>query len=787
MVILGLVQYGGKEFIMKQNVVRLSSFCLSILIAVSGLISCSKREISTPESKTEETEVSETPLKTTECPEETTKGQEKPTKSSEETTKKPEKPTQKPEETDGLEYFLLSDGTYAVGGGTTKNLTEIVIPETYNGSAVTVIKESAFEDFSNLMTVSIPDSVTSIENSSFRNCSGLVSVVIPNNVMSIGARAFHDCTSLTSIIIPDSVKSIEAQTFANCTGLISVKISNGVTSIGEVAFGGCFRLTSVIIPNSVEMIGERAFCNCTSLTNITIPDSVIRIEDYTFWNCTGLTNITIPDSMTSISDGAFRNCTGLTSITIPNSMTDIGIGAFHGCYKLVEVYNKSSLEIAVGSGEYGYVGYYAKAVYTGTTYASKLSIDLNGYILYKDVDIVSLIGYIGNATNLTLPEGITEINCGAFYGCTNLMSITIPDSVLGIGDDAFSGCCKLVEVYNKSTLPIAVKSREYGGVGYYAKAVYTESYTSKLSVDRDGYILYTDGDIVSLIGYIGNKADLTLPSGITEIYPYAFFHCLDLKSVVIPDGMAIIGRMAFDGCSGLTSVTMGQDVTNIGMGAFNGCDGLTGVYITDLVKWLGISYGVSLKEVQGAIMSGYISNPLAYAHNLYLNGALVTDLVIPDGVTSVGMCAFMGCDKLTSITIPNSVTSIGGYAFSGCENLVSITLPFVGKNVDQTGIIDFEGIFDGVPASLKMVIITGGTSIWRGAFYGCSGLTSITIPSSVTSIGENAFSGCTSLTSIWFDGTKELWNAILKESDWNYNTGLYTIHCTDGDIGIQNQ
>ena len=108
---------------MKQNVVRLSSFCLSILIAVSGLISCSKREISTPESKTEETEVSETPLKTTECPEETTKGQEKPTKSSEETTKKPEKPTQKPEETDGLEYFLLSDGTYAVGGGTTKNLT----------------------------------------------------------------------------------------------------------------------------------------------------------------------------------------------------------------------------------------------------------------------------------------------------------------------------------------------------------------------------------------------------------------------------------------------------------------------------------------------------------------------------------------------------------------------------------------------------------------------------------------------------------------------------------------
>ena len=65
---------------------------------------------------------------------------------------------------------------------------------------------------------------------------------------------------------------------------------------------------------------------------------------------------------------------------------------------------------------------------------------------------------------------------------------------------------------------------------------------------------------------------------------------------------------------------------------------------------------------------------------------------------------------------------------------------------------------------------------------GCTGLTSITIPNSVTSIGDGAFSACTKLISITFKGTKKQWNAILKGSQWNYKTGSYTIHCTDGDI-----
>ena len=143
-----------------------------------------------------------------------------------------------------------------------------------------------------------------------------------------------------------------------------------------------------------------------------------------------------------------------------------------------------------------------------------------------------------------------------------------------------------------------------------------------------------------------------------------------------------IGNNAFYYCYGLTSVTIPNSVTGIGNNAFSNCTGLKKVIVQDIAAWCGISFG-SVK-----------ANPLYYAHHLYSDeNAEITNLVIPNSVTSIGERAFYGCSGLTSVTIPNSVTSIG-----------------------------------------------------EKAFYGCSGLTSVTIPNSVTSIGNYAFSYCASLT-----------------------------------------
>ena len=156
---------------------------------------------------------------------------------------------------------------------------------------------------------------------------------------------------------------------------------------------------------------------------------------------------------------------------------------------------------------------------------------------------------------------------------------------------------------------------------------------------------------------------VTIGNSVTSIGDYAFFYCSGLTSVTIPNSVTSIGNRAFDGCSGLTSVTIGNGVTSIGWDAFYKCSGLTSVHISDIAAWCNIDFGI------------YYSNPLGYAHHLYLNGEEVKDLVIPNGVTSIVESAFDGCSGLTSVTIPNSVTSIGDNAFSYCSGLTSVTIP----------------------------------------------------------------------------------------------------------------
>ena len=443
------------------------------------------------------------------------------------------------------------------------------------------------------------------------------------------------------------------------------------------------------IPEYVTGIGSYAFYYCRSLTSITIGSGVTSIGDYAFSDCSSLTSITIPNSVTSIGNSAFEGCSGLTSITIPDSVTSIGDYAFSGCSSLTGVYITDLVKWCGISFESLYANplYYAHQLY------------LNGTLI----------------TDLVIPEGVTRIGSHAFWDCSSLTSVTIPNSVMSIGDYAFSDCGSLTGVY-------ITDLAKWCGISFGNFLANPLHYANKLYLNGT---LITDLEIPEGVTSIGNSAfcgcssltSITIPDSVTSIGEVAFSSCSSLTSITIPEGVTSIGYQAFSSCSSLTSITIGSSVTSIGYSAFSYCSSLTGVYITDLAKWCGISFGDSY------------ANPLYYAHQLYLNGTPVTDLVIPDGVTRIGDYAFYYCGSLTSITIPEGVTSIG-----------------------------------------------------ESAFFGCSSLTSITIPSSVTSIGNQAFSWCSSLTSITFNGTKAQWNAITKGSGWNSYTGSYMVHCTDGDI-----
>lgn len=273
----------------------------------------------------------------------------------------------------------------------------------------------------------------------------------------------------------------------------------------------------------------------------------------------------------------------------------------------------------------------------------------DGYIVIGigncvDLDIVIPAIYEGNP--------VTEIGEEAFFEVKTITSVTIPDGLTIIADRAFGECMRLKSVALPNSIT-SVGNYSFGGCGALTSITIPDSVTS-----------------------IGNSAfsacasltSITIPDSITSIGESAFYKCSGLVSITIPDSVTSIGTRAFDRCTGLTSVTIGNGVVNIGYQAFGECDALTEVHINDLAAWCKIAY----EDHPMSVISACTANPLFYGATLYVNNEVVTDLVIPEGVTSIEKNAFYGCTTIKSITIPDSVTSIGESVFAGCGTLTSI-------------------------------------------------------------------------------------------------------------------
>ena len=194
---------------------------------------------------------------------------------------------------------------------------------------------------------------------------------------------------------------------------------------------------------------------------------------------------------------------------------------------------------------------------------------------------------------------------------------------------------------------------------------------------KQAEVTYKDSNYLTYGAYSGSiniPATVTYEDvtySVTSIGDYAFYWCKSLTDITIPESVTSIGENAFSSSSKLTAITIPENsqLTSIGEYAFRYCSSLTAVHISNIAAWCKIKF------------SDYSSNPLYYAHNIYINGELVTQLTIPEGVTSIGSLAFYECSGLTAITIPESVTSIGEYAFRYCSSLTAIVLPKNLKNI----------------------------------------------------------------------------------------------------------
>ena len=372
---------------------------------------------------------------------------------------------------------------------------------------------------------------------------------------------------------------------------------------------------------------------------------------------------------------------------------------------------------------------------------------------------------------IIIEDGITSIGDYAFYNCTTFYKITIPNSVTSIGNQTFSNCVHLESI----NIPESVTSIGDSAFDYCKSLPSIEIPDSVTSIGERAFWKCESLESIIILGnvtsiknqtFYGCKSlkEIKLPNSVTSIEKEAFRDCYNLISITIPDSVTSIGDSAFYWCQNLTSITIPDSVTSIEYDAFYRCICLTEVHINNIKAWCKIDFKYA------------ISNPLFYANRLYLNDKLITDLVIPDDVTSIKDYSFIHCTSLTSITIPDSVTSIGADAFNGCTSLTSITIP---DSVTSISVVGYNGLrggaFSGCTSLTSIIIPDSVTSIGRMAFYGCSNLSSITIPDSVTSIEVLAFYECDSLTDVYYAGSEDNWNKIKIDG---YNDALKnaTIH-----------
>ncbi|MDR1204120.1 MAG: leucine-rich repeat domain-containing protein, partial [Peptococcaceae bacterium] len=542
------------------------------------------------------------------------------------------------------------------------------------------------------------------------------------SVTCIGDNAFANCWDLTSVVIPDSVTGIGFAAFRDCTRLTNMDIPSSVSVIGGNAFAGS-GLISVIIPEGVSVIDSALFMHCDNLTSVYIPDSVTRIGYSAFEDCSSLTGVVIPKNVIDIASGAFSDCPSLTEFTVDDDNSSFssqdGVLFNKDRTKLIQCPAGKSGDYVIPDG----VTNIESSAFFGCSRLTNVHIPVG----VTDIGIQAFSG-CDSLTSVSLPEGLTAIKWLMFRNCTSLTDVAIPESIVDIDFTAFSGCTNLTNI------TVAGNNASFSIL--------------------DG--VFYDKNQATLIRYPASKSgEFIIPDGVTGIAGYAFENCTGLTNVIIPDSVTSIGNNAFSNCANLINVTIPGSVNNIGDYAFLQCAGLTNLVIQEGVNSIGraaFEYCSSLTRVHIPASVAIIDDS-GVGDSIFSNCANLTDIavhadnasfssqdgilfdknknklilcpdgktgeyIVPDSVVSIGHNAFHDCVGLTGVVIPEGVTVIEDQAFGYCDSLTSVVLP--------------EGL----------------VSIGSQAFFGDDNLRDITIPDSVTSIGGGAFTYCISLTDV---------------------------------------
>lgn len=315
-------------------------------------------------------------------------------------------------------------------------------------------------------------------------------------------------------------------------------------------------------------------------------------------------NIFIPDSVTSIEDNPFMNLSSLKTVNVSDS---------HPKFAAIDgvLYSKDTHDL---------ICYPAK--HAGDEFAVPSHVTrIKANAFHNNYDLAQL----------TLPDGLIEIDDYAFYGLSSVPTITIPSTVTTIGVNPFVWMSSLEEIL------VAPGNKTFT---VQQGALYNRKTNVLIAFPRK---------------YV--TSSFAFREGVVEIGEHAFANVSAKLTITFPDSIRTIGDDAFYSCKNMTFTNFPIAIEHLGSMAFS-------------------SSGIESATIPGTIKT--------FDRSCFNSAALKTIEICP-GVSEIPLGAFVGCDGLTEVTIPETVVTIGNFAFRSCSNLKSVNIPAsvrsIGENV----------------------------------------------------------------------------------------------------------
>ncbi len=639
-------------------------------------------------------------------------------------------------------------------------LTEVYIPETYNGKRVTVINGSAFASATKLVKIKIPDTIKYI--------------FIGQDGVNATGSAFQSCSSLAEFEIYET-DTTEGEKGPYWTKDGVMYQSNGVTGAKEIYAVPYAKLGSVTIDDEISTISQGIFAS-SKITSVTIPATVTTIEKNAFKSNSNLTSVVFESpaegeegAPLTIADEAFYSCSNLLEITLPTRLQAFSGSMFRLCSKLANVYftddngkyiskdgvvmetNENDKNLTLVYYPAGKEGAYAipsdVTAIAESAFCTKFKKDdytdekpsytYTGATKLTSIEIPSNVTYIGKyafrgctgITSVTFEGGLNDltIESFAFYGLTNtaFTTVTLPENLVKLGANAFGGCTKLITVNLNSKDCSKFETAAFG-----SEAVVPAYYVTTLNIGKET-------SAVEIAGVFGKKlvevnVDKDNPNyTVTDnvVYDYdvttlLFYPVEKEGEYKTPDTLTTIGANVFNGRTKLTKVTIGKNITKIGDSAFYGCTALATVVFDD-----------------------NRDSDLVFGDEVFRNCSSLTEISLPEKTTEVGSMMFYSCPKLVTVNLPTTLTSIAdGYDTILKKNIFNMFYGYktyaleainVAKGNPKYASVDgiLFGAVDGTPTDLL--------------FCPSAKIGTVDLPKTTASIASKAFMG-SQVTAITF-------------------------------------